>query len=106
MAASVWRAFLLSSQRFSVEIRVRSTELYLDRAYDTQGKDEQYLIGIMRSEKRQGQGTLFNGSGRNGHGPRPSGIPAASRDQFQAAKERQTQEIAEAERQRAGGKPT
>lgn len=50
MREGPWRAFLLSAKNFSIPIRVRASEQYLDRAYAADGKNERYLLGIMRGE--------------------------------------------------------
>lgn len=65
MAEGPWRAFLLSAQQFAPAIRVRAAETYLDGALATDGKDERYLLGIMRGEHARMQQPLrMNGAPR------------------------------------------
>lgn len=80
MADGPWRSFLLSAQQFAPAIRVRASEMYLDGALATDGKDERYLIGIMRGEhKRTQQPLRMNGA--------PRGAVLAISDQAKAEHE-------------------
>lgn len=81
IAPGTWRSFLLKAVGFSPGIRVRAAETYLERACASQGMKENYLLGIMRGENGQAQAAFPL------RGPvRQSGIPAASRDEFEKAK--------------------
>lgn len=48
-----WRAFLLRAVGFSPAIRQRAAETYIERNCASEGKREEYLLGIMRGENAQ-----------------------------------------------------
>lgn len=51
MSDGRWRSFLGKAKQFTPAIRVRAADEYLDRAFAADGKDEKYLVGIMRGER-------------------------------------------------------
>ena len=48
MAEGPWRAFLLAASQIAPEKRNAAAETYLDRLMASEGKNERYLLGIMR----------------------------------------------------------